>query len=44
MSKPDDTQRSLATGIVAELVIRTYYEAQDKRTYSVAGRAGFDRS
>jgi hypothetical protein len=31
------------TGIVAELIIRTYYESQDKRTYSVAGRAGFDR-
>jgi glycosyltransferase involved in cell wall biosynthesis len=31
----------LATGIVAELVIRTYYESQGKRAYSVAGRAGF---
>jgi hypothetical protein len=33
----------LGTGIIAELIIRTYYESQDKRTYSVAGRAGFDR-
>jgi glycosyltransferase involved in cell wall biosynthesis len=33
----------IGTGIIAELIIRTYYESQDKRTYSVAGRAGFDR-
>jgi glycosyltransferase involved in cell wall biosynthesis len=33
----------LGTGIIAELIIRTYYESQDKRAYSVAGRAGFDR-
>jgi glycosyltransferase involved in cell wall biosynthesis len=32
----------LATGIVAELIIRTYFEAQDKRAYSIASRAGFD--
>jgi hypothetical protein len=32
----------LATGIVAELVIRTYYESQGKRAYSIKGRAGFD--
>jgi len=31
----------LATGIVAELIIRTYYESQDKRAYSIKGRAGF---
>jgi glycosyltransferase involved in cell wall biosynthesis len=31
----------LATGIVAELVIRTYYESQGKRAYSIRGRAGF---
>jgi len=31
----------LATGIVAELVIRTYYESQGKRAYSIKGRAGF---
>jgi hypothetical protein len=33
----------LATGIIAELIIRTYYESQDKRAYSIAARAGFDR-
>jgi dolichol-phosphate mannosyltransferase len=32
----------LATGIVAELIIRTYFESQGKRAYSVAGRAGFE--
>jgi len=32
----------LATGLIAELIIRTYYESQDKRAYSIAGRAGFD--
>ena len=31
----------VATGIVAELVIRTYFESQDKRAYSIRGRAGF---
>lgn len=31
----------VATGIVAELVIRTYYESQDKRAYSIRERAGF---
>ncbi len=31
----------LATGIVAELVIRTYYESQGKSAYSVRDRAGF---
>jgi glycosyltransferase involved in cell wall biosynthesis len=31
----------LATGIVAELIIRTYYESQGKRAYSVRDRAGF---
>lgn len=31
----------MATGIVAELIIRTYYESQDKRAYSIKGRAGF---
>jgi glycosyltransferase involved in cell wall biosynthesis len=34
----------MGTGIIAELIIRTYYESQDKRAYSVASRAGFDRS
>ncbi|HEY1697572.1 MAG TPA: glycosyltransferase family 2 protein [Polyangiaceae bacterium] len=32
----------LATGIVAELIIRTYFESQGKRAYSIAGRVGFD--
>jgi glycosyltransferase involved in cell wall biosynthesis len=32
----------LATGLIAELIIRTYYESQDKRAYSIAGRAGFE--
>ena len=32
----------LATGIIAELIIRTYYESQGKRAYSIKGRAGFD--
>jgi dolichol-phosphate mannosyltransferase len=31
----------LATGIVAELIIRTYYESQGKRAYSIKDRAGF---
>jgi glycosyltransferase involved in cell wall biosynthesis len=31
----------LATGLVAELIIRTYYESQGKRAYSVASKAGF---
>jgi glycosyltransferase involved in cell wall biosynthesis len=33
----------LVTGLIAELVIRTYYESQGKRAYVVASRAGFDR-
>jgi glycosyltransferase involved in cell wall biosynthesis len=32
----------LATGLIAELVIRTYYESQDKRAYSIAARVGFE--
>src|SRR4029077_5364253 len=32
----------MATGIIAELIIRTYYESQGKRTYSIASHAGFD--
>jgi glycosyltransferase involved in cell wall biosynthesis len=32
----------LATGLIAELIIRTYYESQDKRAYSIASRAGFE--
>jgi glycosyltransferase involved in cell wall biosynthesis len=33
----------MATGLIAELIIRTYYESQGKRTYSIAGHAGFDQ-
>jgi glycosyltransferase involved in cell wall biosynthesis len=32
----------IATGLIAELIIRTYYESQDKRAYLIAGRAGFE--
>ncbi len=32
----------LATGLIAELIIRTYYESQDKRAYSIASRSGFE--
>lgn len=32
----------LATGLIAELIIRTYYESQSKRAYSIAGHAGFE--
>jgi glycosyltransferase involved in cell wall biosynthesis len=31
----------LATGLIAELIVRTYFESQDKRAYSVADRVGF---
>jgi glycosyltransferase involved in cell wall biosynthesis len=31
----------LATGLVAELIIRSSYESQGKSSYSVSGRAGF---
>jgi glycosyltransferase involved in cell wall biosynthesis len=33
----------LATGLIAELIIRTYYESQGKAAYSIVGRVGFDR-
>jgi glycosyltransferase involved in cell wall biosynthesis len=33
----------LGTGILAETIMRTYFESQDKTAYSVAKRAGFDR-
>jgi glycosyltransferase involved in cell wall biosynthesis len=32
----------LATGIIAELIIRTYYESQGKRAYSISASAGFE--
>lgn len=34
----------LGTGLVAELVIRTYYESQGKRAYFIASRSGFESS
>jgi glycosyltransferase involved in cell wall biosynthesis len=33
----------LGTGLIAELVIRTYFESQGRRAYSIAGQAGFER-
>lgn len=33
----------IGTGILAELIVRTYFESQGKTAYSVAYRAGFDR-
>jgi glycosyltransferase involved in cell wall biosynthesis len=33
----------VGTGLLAEMIMRTYFESQDKRAYSVASRAGFDR-
>jgi glycosyltransferase involved in cell wall biosynthesis len=31
-----------ATGLIAELIVRTQYESRDKHAYSVGDRAGFD--
>jgi Gpi18-like mannosyltransferase len=33
----------IGTGILAELIVRTYFESQGKTAYSIASRAGFDR-
>jgi glycosyltransferase involved in cell wall biosynthesis len=33
----------LGNGIVAEMIMRTYFESQNKTAYSVASRVGFDR-
>jgi len=33
--------QSIGTGILAELIVRTYYESQGKTAYSIASRAGF---
>lgn len=30
------------TGILAEVIVRTYFESQDKTAYTIASRAGFD--
>jgi glycosyltransferase involved in cell wall biosynthesis len=34
----------LGTGLVAELVMRTYFESQGRRAYSIASQAGFERT
>ena len=31
----------VGTGILAELIVRTYFESQGKTAYSIASRAGF---
>jgi len=33
----------MGSGIVAEMIMRTYYESQNKTAYSLASRVGFDR-
>jgi glycosyltransferase involved in cell wall biosynthesis len=33
--------QSIGTGILAELIVRTYFESQNKTAYSIASRAGF---
>ena len=33
--------QSIGTGILAELIVRTYFESQGKTAYSIASRAGF---
>ena len=34
----------VGTGILAEVIVRTYFESQDKTAYTIASRAGFDRT
>jgi glycosyltransferase involved in cell wall biosynthesis len=34
----------VGTGILAEVIVRTYFESQDKTAYTIASRAGFDRA
>jgi len=34
--------QSIGTGILAELLVRTYFESQSKTPYSIASRAGFE--
>jgi dolichol-phosphate mannosyltransferase len=34
----------LGTGILAEVIVRTYFESQDKTAYTIASRSGFDRA
>jgi glycosyltransferase involved in cell wall biosynthesis len=33
----------VGTGILAEVIVRTYFESQDKTAYTIAFRAGFER-
>lgn len=33
----------VGTGILAEVIVRTYFESQDKTAYTIASRAGFER-
>jgi len=35
--------QSVGTGILAELIVRTYFESQGKTAYTIASRAGFPR-
>jgi len=35
--------QSVGTGILAELIVRTYFESQGKTAYTIASRAGFER-
>ncbi|HMJ56156.1 MAG TPA: glycosyltransferase family 2 protein [Polyangiaceae bacterium] len=35
--------QSIGTGILAELLVRTYFESQSKTPYSIASRAGFEQ-
>jgi len=32
----------VGTGILAEVIVRTYFESQDKTAYTIASRSGFD--
>jgi glycosyltransferase involved in cell wall biosynthesis len=34
----------IGTGILAEVIVRTYFESQDKTAYTIASRAGFDKA
>jgi hypothetical protein len=33
--------QSIGIGILAELIVRTYFESQGKTAYSIASRTGF---
>ena len=34
--------RARVLGLIAEIMVRTYFESQDKTAYVVAGTAGFE--